>query len=131
MPTHRAGITIRRPCRRHTPSLLTNWNDKNRNINMGPTNNGVSFTNVDGDEGDEIVMNTNGKEKKGKKVKDQNAFPRITCHKCGQNGLYATDCAEDHDIRQTGTHMLMLGVPGSEFNDQEDLKFSFDSDAAK
>jgi hypothetical protein len=63
-------------------------------------------------------MITNGKEKKGKKVKDQNAVPGITCHKCGQNGHYATDCAEDHDIRKTGTTMLMAGLADGEFDDQ-------------
>jgi hypothetical protein len=112
-------------------SLLTNWKDKSNNRNTGPTNDGLSFTNGDGDEGDEIVMNTNGKEKKGKKMKDQNAFPAIMCHKCGHNGHYASDCAEDHNIRQTGTQMPMSGVASGEFNDQEDLEFSFYSDASK
>jgi hypothetical protein len=90
-------------------SLLTNWKDKNSRRTPGPTNDGVSFTNVDGGNVDEIILNTNGGDsgKKGKKVKDQNGFPGITCHKCGNMGHYASDCAQDHDIRQTGTQMLI------------------------
>jgi hypothetical protein len=73
-----------------TYSLLANWKDKNSTRITGPTNDGVSFTNVDGNEGDEIVLNNNGSTgKEGKKVKDQNAFPGITCHKCGNMGHYA------------------------------------------
>jgi hypothetical protein len=62
--------------------LLTNWKDKNSRRTSGPTNDGVLFTNVDGGDVDEIVLNTNGGDigKKGKKVKDQNGFPGITCH---------------------------------------------------
>jgi hypothetical protein len=114
-------------------SLLTNWKDKDSRRTPGPTNDGVSFTNVNSVDIDEIVLNTNGgdSKKKGKKVKDQNGFPGITCHKCGNMGHYASDCAQDHDIRQTGTQMLMSGVASGEFDDQEDLKFSFYSDASQ
>jgi hypothetical protein len=115
-----------------TYTLLTNWKDKNSTQTSVPTNDGVSFTNVDGHEGDEIVLNTNGGEpiKKGRKVKDQNAHPGITCHKCGIMGHYASDCAQDQDIRQTETQMLMYGVASGEFDDQEELKFSFYSESS-
>jgi hypothetical protein len=36
-------------------SLLTNWIDKNSNRNAVPTNDGVSFANVDGEKGDESL----------------------------------------------------------------------------
>jgi hypothetical protein len=93
----------------------------------------VSFTNVDGHKGDEIVLNTNGGEptQEGRKVKDQNAHPWIICHKCGMMGHYTSDCAQDQDIRQTGTQMLMSGVASGEFNDQEELEFSFYSESSQ
>jgi hypothetical protein len=114
-------------------SLLTNWKDKNSTRTSGPTNDGVSVTNVDGQEGDEIVLNTNGGEpmKKGRKVKDQNAHPGITYHKCGIMGHYASDCAQDQDIQQTRTQMLMSGVASGEFDDQEELEFSFYSESSQ
>jgi hypothetical protein len=34
-------------------------------------------------------------------------------------------CAKDHDIRQTGTQMLIAGLANGEFDDQEELEFSF------
>ena len=53
-------------------NLLTNWKQDVRNIVHGPANDGVSFANVEDDEGGpNITLVTDA---------DQNEFPKVTCH---------------------------------------------------
>ena len=76
-------------------NLLTNWKQDPCNIMqiVGPTNDGVSFTNMDENNKDEeaIMLANNGKKKPAW------SKAHITCNKCGIKGHYASKCEQEDD----------------------------------
>eukprot|EP00978_Attheya_sp_CCMP212_P037163 scaffold173586_cov64-Attheya_sp.AAC.1 len=99
-------------------NILTNWKQDVRNI-QGPTNDGISFTNVEdganNEEEPDVTLATDGKKKD---------FPHITCHCCGKKGHYASACTEE---RQSSEQLLMAGVDDGEF-ESPGVSFSFHTD---
>jgi hypothetical protein len=68
-------------------NLLVNWKYDPRNAirGTGPTNDGVSFANIEDEDG--IALANNGPT--SKKGRDKS---KVTCHKCGKKGHYAPEC---------------------------------------
>ena len=99
-------------------SLLTNWKQDLRNAMriIGPANDGVSFTNVEGEVygGQDVALANSGEKKRGPQ-KDKS---HITCHRCRKKGHYASECEEER--RKSGEAMLMAGVENGEFDNAPD-----------
>ena len=73
-------------------NLVTNWKQDPRSLisTSGPVNDGVSFTNVDSEHGEQdIALTNNGHTKSGR-----NKLSHITCHRCGKQGHFAEKCEE-------------------------------------
>jgi Zinc knuckle len=101
-------------------NLLTNWKQDPRYAMryIGPANDGVSFTNVDGAGQDEDValLNT-GKKGTDKQKGNTRDKSHITCHKCNEQGHYANECPSQD--RQSAAQMLMSGVESGAFDDEK------------
>ena len=128
-------------------NLLINWKQDPRNLmrSVGVSNDGVSFTNVDGDEDDDgdctgVSLNTNGQ--KERPVKDKS---KVVCRRCGEKGHYPSNCDNKRLIRnsdgssttsttssltssstrQSGATMLLSGIAEGEFEDNLTTAFQF------
>jgi hypothetical protein len=118
-------------------NLLTNWKYASMHM-IGPSNDGVSFAHMSGEEDFEqgTSLANNGKEGNGKRDKSH-----ITCHRCNKKGHSANECKADKTIEQghtngqtgkttgeTSKQMLMDGVSNGEFDDDKVTSFNFHTD---
>jgi hypothetical protein len=88
----------------------------------GPTNDGVAFTKIDGDNV-EHALNTNGQKMKKEWLKDK---VNITCHPCGKKGQYAN---EYHGVnkpdKEPKATVVMAGVHIDDIQEADHLQFQF------
>jgi hypothetical protein len=113
--------------------LLTNWKQEARN-NMrflGPTNDGVSFTNTDGHDHEDHSLNTNGRKPKSEWLKDR---VNVTCHKCLQKGHYANECTNERKIEREAQATLVtagttaaatVAISETDFEEADHVHFQF------
>jgi hypothetical protein len=87
---------------------------------MGPSNYGVSFTNVGGDESEEGGMPFSNVGQEGPPRKGKS---HIACFRCGETGNYFNEC--DNEEHQSGANMLMAGTNSGEFDDEWKIGFKF------
>ncbi len=94
-------------------NLLTNCKEDPQNLTqaIGPINNGVSFTNVEGNDtkdNDAALVNRGQQKGMGKGKKEKNKS-HITCHHCGKQGHYINECNEEQSAVVPGsTEMTKL-----------------------
>ena len=122
MTISKAKMITQHPSATAAYNLLPNWKQDPRNLihTSGPVNDGVSFTNVDGEHGEQdIALASSGNTKSGR-----NKLAHITCHKCGKQGHFADKCEEEQrQEHQTGSMLLTAGIENGEFN--HDVHFQF------
>lgn len=126
-------------------NLLINWKQDPRNLmrSVGVTNDGVSFTNIDGGDDDGVSLNTNGGSRRRKGPPDKS---KITCRRCGEKGHYPSECDNERLVRpasgddtstssttsppsagtrQSGATLLLSGISEGEFEDDITAGFQF------
>jgi hypothetical protein len=90
-----------------------------------PSNDGVSFLNVDNDEEGEpdAALTTDGQQQQNNYKGKHYDKAKVTCHRCGKKGHYAPECSEQE--RKTGEQMLMAGMENGELDENEYMSFQF------
>jgi hypothetical protein len=107
-------------------SLLTNWKQAVHK-SLGPANDGMSFTNVDGDGNTEHSLNNNGRNSVSRLqwLKDK---VNITCHKCQEKGHYANECNNVRVEKEAEATLVTAGastVKVDDFDDADHVHFQF------
>jgi hypothetical protein len=95
---------------------------------LGPSNDGVSFINTDGNNsGNRHALNNNGRKSKQDWLKDR---VNITCHKCQQKGHYANECTNEWKVKAEATLVTSWTVAAAtatvdDFEEADHVHFQF------
>jgi hypothetical protein len=91
---------------------------------LGPSNNGISFANIDSNDDNEHALK-NGQKTKKEWLKDK---VNITCHHCGQKGHYTNKCngiKPKKTEQEAEATLVMAGVATKDFKEADHVHFQF------
>ena len=107
-------------------NLLSNYKMDPRNMVQvhRPANDGVAFTNVGNENGQEqgtTLTNTGNRDKS-----------HIKCFNCQEMGHYANQCTKTRETNQeSATQLLMDALESDELDDDDDIGFAFQQDGTE